>query len=253
MNDTSKSADTRTAVEQDGLGDWRLQAASRIVADVPAVYPGGPSPKAGSVASQTTMAATAQHPNLRIHYPECGCFGIERGFSLSRIGWVALETSAVSTLSHTGWPGKWREQHRRFVLVKSAAARAQRPMSPATVDQQMSGGYREFATSRPNSSSASSARALATGTAPRRLVGDIVGALEPDTPTHSSDRIYDEAYVRHRVWVRDASGNELMLHRTNHIEHAVQQQTWLVRATRLSFRNAPRREPGPRKSGFHRQ
>jgi hypothetical protein len=44
---------------------------------------------------------------------------------------------------------------------------------------------------------------------PCRLVRDIVAALEPDTHTHSSDRIYDEAYVRHRARVRNVSGNEL--------------------------------------------
>ncbi len=34
-------------MEDDGLGDWRIQAVSRIRKDVPPAYPGGPSHKAG--------------------------------------------------------------------------------------------------------------------------------------------------------------------------------------------------------------
>lgn len=52
---------TATLIEQDGLGGWRIQAVTRIINDVSAAYPGGPSHNAGAVASQTTMAATAQH------------------------------------------------------------------------------------------------------------------------------------------------------------------------------------------------
>lgn len=80
MSDTSKSAVTATAVEHDGLGDWRLQAVTRIVTDVAAAYPGGPSHKAGSVIAQTTMAATAQHPNLAFITPAAAALALSAGF-----------------------------------------------------------------------------------------------------------------------------------------------------------------------------
>lgn len=80
VKDISKSANAVTAVEQDGLGDWRLQAASRIVADVPAAYPGGPSHKAGSKIYQTTMAATAQHPNLGFFTPSAPALALSAAF-----------------------------------------------------------------------------------------------------------------------------------------------------------------------------
>jgi hypothetical protein len=76
----SKNTNTATLAEQDGLGDWRIQAASRIVADVPAAYPGGPAHKAGSVIVQTTMAATAQHPNLGFITPSAAALALSAGF-----------------------------------------------------------------------------------------------------------------------------------------------------------------------------
>lgn len=71
---------TATLIERDGLGDWRIQAAARIVADVPAAYPGGPSHKAGSVLSQTTMAVTAQHPNLGFVTPSAAALALSASF-----------------------------------------------------------------------------------------------------------------------------------------------------------------------------
>ena len=38
----------------DGLGDWRIAAATRLTADVPAAFPGGPSYKAGTPVYQAT-------------------------------------------------------------------------------------------------------------------------------------------------------------------------------------------------------
>lgn len=41
-------------MSSDDLGDWRINAASHITADVPAAYPGGPSHKAGTPLFQVT-------------------------------------------------------------------------------------------------------------------------------------------------------------------------------------------------------
>jgi hypothetical protein len=69
-----------TIVEQDGIGDWRIHAASRIVTDVPAAFPGGPSHKAGTVAYLTTMAANAQHPLLSFITPNAAALALDAGF-----------------------------------------------------------------------------------------------------------------------------------------------------------------------------
>lgn len=41
-------------MEDDGLGDWRIQAATRLAKDVPAAFAGGPSHKAGTPVHLTT-------------------------------------------------------------------------------------------------------------------------------------------------------------------------------------------------------
>ena len=105
MNDTSKSADTTTAVEGDGLGDWRLQAASRIVADVPAAYPDGPSHKAGTVITQTTMAATAQHPNLGFITPSAAALALSAGFRSAELAVSLWNKVQFQTLVTPDGPG----------------------------------------------------------------------------------------------------------------------------------------------------
>jgi hypothetical protein len=78
--DRHVTTDTATLVEQDGLGDWRLQAASRLAADVPPAYPGGPSYTAGTPFIQTTMATTAQHPILGFTTPSAAALTLSAGF-----------------------------------------------------------------------------------------------------------------------------------------------------------------------------
>jgi hypothetical protein len=106
MNDTSKSTDTTTAVERDGLGDWRLQAASRIVADVPAAYPGGPSHKAGSVIAQTTMAATAKHPNLGFITPSATALALSAGLRSADLAVSLWNKVQFQTLVTPDGPGR---------------------------------------------------------------------------------------------------------------------------------------------------
>ena len=100
MNDTSKSADTTTSVERDGLGDWRLQAVTRIVADVPAAYPGGPSHKAGSVIALTIMGATAQHPNLGFITPSAAALALSASFRSAELAaafWNKVQFRTIVT------------------------------------------------------------------------------------------------------------------------------------------------------------
>ena len=47
-------------MKNNGLGDWRIQAATRLAKDVPAAYPGGPSHKAGSPVYLTTVSRDAR-------------------------------------------------------------------------------------------------------------------------------------------------------------------------------------------------
>lgn len=48
-------------MEDDGLGDWRIQAASRIREDVPPAYPGGPSHKAGDAIYLVTSTKNSKN------------------------------------------------------------------------------------------------------------------------------------------------------------------------------------------------
>jgi len=89
-----------TLVEQDGLGDWRIQAATRIVSDVAAAYPGGPSHKAGAVITLTTMAATPQHQNLGFITPSATALALSAAFrSAERAGslWNQLQYQKLVT------------------------------------------------------------------------------------------------------------------------------------------------------------
>jgi hypothetical protein len=69
-----------TRVEQDGLGDWRLQAATRLTGDVPAAFPGGPSHKAGTPVHLVTMAASPQHERLGFQTPSAAALALSSGF-----------------------------------------------------------------------------------------------------------------------------------------------------------------------------
>jgi hypothetical protein len=68
---------TKTQVENDDLGDWRIQAATRLAADLPSAYPGGPSHKAGSPLYQTTRTETPVHPNLHFITPNATALAID--------------------------------------------------------------------------------------------------------------------------------------------------------------------------------
>ena len=98
--DDDRDGGTATYIEQDGLGDWRSQAVTRIAKDVPAAYPGGPSHKAGAVASQTTMAATGQHSNLGFITPSATALLLSAGFrsaERARSLWSQVQYQSVPT------------------------------------------------------------------------------------------------------------------------------------------------------------
>ena len=54
---------------QDGLGDWRIALATRLVKDVPAAYPGGPSHKAGAPVYVSSLTKHSRHCRA-----QCGKF-----------------------------------------------------------------------------------------------------------------------------------------------------------------------------------
>jgi len=56
-------------MEDDGLGDWRYAAASRLAKDVPAAYPGGPSHKAGAPVYQSALVKTVDGENIAFTAP----------------------------------------------------------------------------------------------------------------------------------------------------------------------------------------
>lgn len=56
-------------MEDDGLGDWRYAAATRLAKDVPAAYPGGPSHKAGAAVYLSALVKTADGENIGFNAP----------------------------------------------------------------------------------------------------------------------------------------------------------------------------------------
>jgi len=48
-------------MKDDGLGDWRIQAVSRLAIDLPAEFPGGPSHKAGTPVHQSTSIRNSEN------------------------------------------------------------------------------------------------------------------------------------------------------------------------------------------------
>lgn len=69
-----------TSVEEDGLGDWRLQAATRLAADLPAAYSGGPAHKAGTAVILTMMADAPGHARLAFQTPSAPALALSAGF-----------------------------------------------------------------------------------------------------------------------------------------------------------------------------
>jgi len=51
-------------MKNDGLGDWRIQAATRLAKDVPPAYSGGPSHKAGAPVYLTTVTRDSKGGNI---------------------------------------------------------------------------------------------------------------------------------------------------------------------------------------------
>jgi hypothetical protein len=94
-----------TQVEQDGLGDWRLQAATRLTADVPAAYPGGPSHKAGTPLHLSTRTETAAYPNLYFLTPSATALALNSAFRSSEraaLLWPQIAFDAVQTPHGSG-------------------------------------------------------------------------------------------------------------------------------------------------------
>lgn len=50
--------------DDDGFGDWRIAAASRLAKDLPADFPGGPSHKAGAAVYQSSLVVTESGENI---------------------------------------------------------------------------------------------------------------------------------------------------------------------------------------------
>jgi hypothetical protein len=89
---------TATGVEQDGLGDWRLQAATRLASDVPAAFSGGPSHKAGTAVYLTTMASSPLHPRLSFLTPSAAALALSSGFRSAKRAselWPKITYTAV--------------------------------------------------------------------------------------------------------------------------------------------------------------
>jgi hypothetical protein len=70
----------RTRVEADGLGDWRLRAATRLMSDLPATDGGAPAHKVGSSVHLVTIATTPQHRIFSFFTPTVPALALNAGF-----------------------------------------------------------------------------------------------------------------------------------------------------------------------------
>jgi hypothetical protein len=70
----------RTRVEADGLGDWRLRAATRLMSDLPATDRGAPAHKVGSPVHLVTIATTPQHSIFSFFTPTVPALALNAGF-----------------------------------------------------------------------------------------------------------------------------------------------------------------------------
>jgi putative transcriptional regulator len=91
--------------EQDGLGDWRLHSVSRLAADQPAAFPGGPSRKQGTPVYYVLLAKTPQSSNFSFHTPSATALTLGSGFrSAERAAQLWREVTTTDTLTPDG-PG----------------------------------------------------------------------------------------------------------------------------------------------------
>src|SRR5216683_5828829 len=95
-----------TQVEQDGLGDWRLQAATRLAEDLPAAYLGGPSHKAGAAVYQAISTKMAGHPNLGFRTPNATALALNSAFRSSEHAAVLWSQIVFETAATPGGSGK---------------------------------------------------------------------------------------------------------------------------------------------------
>lgn len=63
-------------MQDDGLGDWRIQAATRLAKDLPAAYPGGPSHKAGTPVHLTTSTRDSKQHSLSFVTPSAAALAL---------------------------------------------------------------------------------------------------------------------------------------------------------------------------------
>jgi hypothetical protein len=69
-----------TSIEQDGLGDWRFQAVTRLAADLPPADQGGPSHKAGAPVYLISRTETADHPDFMFRTPNAAALALQSAF-----------------------------------------------------------------------------------------------------------------------------------------------------------------------------
>lgn len=70
--------------EDDGLGDWRIYAATRLAKDVPAAFPGGPSHKAGAPVYQTHLVKSKEGKYIGFLMPSTTAMALNIAVSASR-------------------------------------------------------------------------------------------------------------------------------------------------------------------------
>jgi hypothetical protein len=94
-----------TKVDRDSLGDWRLQAATRLTADLPPAYRGGPSHKVGAAVYQVTSTETAGHPNVVFTTPSATALVLNSAFRSSEraaVLWPQIVFDGVLTPEGSG-------------------------------------------------------------------------------------------------------------------------------------------------------
>ena len=69
----------------DDLGDWRIEAVTRIAQDVPPAFPGGPSFKTGDRLYLTTLTRTSKNELIGFTTPNASSLAMNVAFSAAKL------------------------------------------------------------------------------------------------------------------------------------------------------------------------
>lgn len=90
----------------DGLGDWRIAAASRLAKDVPAAYPGGPSHKVGTAVYLSCLVQTEEGENIGFTLPSSTAMALNIAVKAGRAATALKKEIKFKSVVTPNGPGR---------------------------------------------------------------------------------------------------------------------------------------------------